>query len=90
MALAEQFSKPTWTRYKVLLWLGGAATIAYICRNSLSVAEKGIREDLGLDAFQMGLVMGAFQISYALLQICLLYTSPSPRDKRQSRMPSSA
>ena len=27
-----------------------------------------------------------FKISYS----CLLYTSPSPRDKRQSRMPSSA
>ena len=26
----------------------------------------------------------------ALLLGCLLYTSPSPRDKRQSRMPSSA
>ena len=26
----------------------------------------------------------------AKLQHCLLYTSPSPRDKRQSRMPSSA
>ena len=26
----------------------------------------------------------------ALLNDCLLYTSPSPRDKRQSRMPSSA
>ena len=26
----------------------------------------------------------------AQLQVCLLYTSPSPRDKRQSRMPSSA
>ena len=25
-----------------------------------------------------------------LLDLCLLYTSPSPRDKRQSRMPSSA
>ena len=25
-----------------------------------------------------------------LLKTCLLYTSPSPRDKRQSRMPSSA
>ena len=25
-----------------------------------------------------------------LLKGCLLYTSPSPRDKRQSRMPSSA
>ena len=24
------------------------------------------------------------------LLVCLLYTSPSPRDKRQSRMPSSA
>ena len=26
----------------------------------------------------------------AMLLSCLLYTSPSPRDKRQSRMPSSA
>ena len=25
-----------------------------------------------------------------LANVCLLYTSPSPRDKRQSRMPSSA
>ena len=25
-----------------------------------------------------------------LNNVCLLYTSPSPRDKRQSRMPSSA
>ena len=25
-----------------------------------------------------------------IFNICLLYTSPSPRDKRQSRMPSSA
>ena len=25
-----------------------------------------------------------------VLLVCLLYTSPSPRDKRQSRMPSSA
>ena len=28
--------------------------------------------------------------SRAEVEICLLYTSPSPRDKRQSRMPSSA
>ena len=25
-----------------------------------------------------------------MIMVCLLYTSPSPRDKRQSRMPSSA
>ena len=29
-------------------------------------------------------------IGLGLNKICLLYTSPSPRDKRQSRMPSSA
>ena len=29
-------------------------------------------------------------IPWAKLYSCLLYTSPSPRDKRQSRMPSSA
>ena len=38
---------------------------------------------------------GSFDLSYMrcipnLIIICLLYTSPSPRDKRQSRMPSSA
>ena len=26
----------------------------------------------------------------SIIEACLLYTSPSPRDKRQSRMPSSA
>ena len=30
------------------------------------------------------------KLESARSQICLLYTSPSPRDKRQSRMPSSA
>ena len=29
-------------------------------------------------------------VAGAVIQFCLLYTSPSPRDKRQSRMPSSA
>ena len=29
-------------------------------------------------------------VSKAHINNCLLYTSPSPRDKRQSRMPSSA
>ena len=29
-------------------------------------------------------------LKFENFQFCLLYTSPSPRDKRQSRMPSSA
>ena len=32
----------------------------------------------------------AQQAQNTFTNICLLYTSPSPRDKRQSRMPSSA
>ena len=34
--------------------------------------------------------IGQGYIQTTPLQLCLLYTSPSPRDKRQSRMPSSA
>ena len=33
---------------------------------------------------------GGYDVSGAGFGACLLYTSPSPRDKRQSRMPSSA
>ena len=34
--------------------------------------------------------LGFFNGAYDLYHICLLYTSPSPRDQRGSRMPSSA
>ena len=38
-----------------------------------------------------GLIILAFWLfSAGLTNICLLYTSPSPRDQRGSRMPSSA
>ena len=33
---------------------------------------------------------GALQIQQGALYPCLLYTSPSPRDRQKSRMPSSA
>ena len=35
-------------------------------------------------------VTRALLVAFAREHLCLLYTSPSPRDKRQSRMPSSA
>ena len=43
-----------------------------------------------------GMLLAGLYIVYVILRVwitpslCLLYTSPSPRDKRQSRMPSSA
>ena len=48
-----------------------------IYRNSLAQRGDGVAEMI-------------FQVSDLKTEICLLYTSPSPRDKRQSRMPSSA
>ena len=35
-------------------------------------------------------VKGGRVMSFTALTVCLLYTSPSPRDKHRSRMPSSA
>ena len=34
--------------------------------------------------------LGAVEITTAVHYVCLLYTSPSPRDAHESRMPSSA
>ena len=37
-----------------------------------------------------GVILAHIGLIIAVYLTCLLYTSPSPRDKRQSRMPSSA
>ena len=41
-------------------------------------------------AFLFRVIFAAITVQLLQYPICLLYTSPSPRDKRQSRMPSSA
>src|SRR4051812_24127887 len=56
-------------RYAVLAWLCAAATVAYIDRGCLSVAEKSIRLDLGLSEQRMGLAMSGFFLAYALFQV---------------------
>ena len=60
---------------------------------------KGIRENIREVEYQFELAKNKVETQQALIDhlkeqsnanTCLLYTSPSPRDKRQSRMPSSA
>ena len=51
-----------------------------------------IQKQLAADSFE-GVVPAASQITKnekGKLSLCLLYTSPSPRDRTRSRMPSSA
>ena len=40
--------------------------------------------------FQKKLIQNFHENRFNICKICLLYTSPSPRDMRRSRMPSSA
>ena len=51
-------------------------------------------DDDGLNRFGESIVQwpaaAAKDIEIAELKVCLLYTSPSPRDRTRSRMPSSA
>ena len=54
-----------------------------------------IAEQAGMTAKTIGILFVAFTVCiYALIgylsRTCLLYTSPSPRDRQKSRMPSSA
>jgi sugar phosphate permease len=62
--------RPSRTRHHVTWWLAVAAVLAYLCRNSLVVAESQLRADLGLSESQMGFILGpAFFWTYALAQI---------------------
>ena len=54
--------------------------------NSLSDASSGILEILNEEDIDQVNLIGTSMGGY----ICLLYTSPSPRDRTRSRMPSSA
>ena len=56
------------------------STLVHATPNHWLVAHNAAFDFLVLD----------IQTDIVLYKCCLLYTSPSPRDKRQSRMPSSA
>ena len=64
-----------------------AANILVDDRGTIKLADFGSSKRLD----SMGMINnGNLSLRGTPYFICLLYTSPSPRDKRQSRMPSSA
>ncbi|HUG71180.1 MAG TPA: MFS transporter [Pirellulaceae bacterium] len=68
--VSNDAAAPTKVRFAVSAWLAMAAVFAYLCRNSLVVAESDLRRDLGISEEQMGIILGpAFFWTYALAQI---------------------
>ena len=65
-----------------------AALIATIMRGNILAALMATFFGNPLTYVPIGLV--SLQTGHWLLGSCLLYTSPSPRDRQKSRMPSSA
>ena len=62
-----------------------------VALNDFEKVPPSVEEiDFVLDDFQRYFTMAMETISADELENCLLYTSPSPRDQRGSRMPSSA
>ena len=73
-------------------WTGQvrSTTALYLRRpQEVGLPEAGLRSIRLSSSGQGGLELVVLAVQGATLS-CLLYTSPSPRDKRQSRMPSSA
>ena len=62
---------------------GRAASGLAACTRHLATAAHVLRREVSILGHVAPVAAGA-------VDVCLLYTSPSPRDKRQSRMPSSA
>ena len=69
--------------------LTAAAGVLNLTQSALSHSMKKLEQQLGTDVWlREGRSLRLTQAGQYLL--CLLYTSPSPRDQRGSRMPSSA
>ena len=81
----------------ILIFVGIFALIGFVILFGW-LAEKKRREKMAAEAESLGLEYfpnGASPApahlgQFNLFNACLLYTSPSPRDQRGSRMPSSA
>ena len=78
---------------KKLGLIAGAIAVLALAATGAQAQEKvkiGFVTDLSSLYADLEGKGGATAIQMAIDDFCLLYTSPSPRDKRQSRMPSSA
>ena len=60
---------PIKTRYKVLTGLVLLSVITYLDRVCMNVVSKYVKTDLGINNQQLGYVLGAFSLAYALFEM---------------------
>ena len=80
--------------FKVIVEQGSivkASRVLHCVPSNITNRIKLLEQELGVDLFirkGRGLIISP--LGELFLGYCLLYTSPSPRDRQKSRMPSSA
>lgn len=65
----QVYRKPTRVRWTIVSLLFLGTTICYLDRVNLSVAAPYVQDDLGLDNFQLGLILSGFFWTYAIFQL---------------------
>ena len=94
-AESNKFFKKNKTEQYLHYHLLGTGITMWVCWQIATLAGiilgSFVPEELGLKfAIPLTFIAIVVQDLKKIDHVCLLYTSPSPRDKRQSRMPSSA
>ena len=76
---------------EVKITIDGQKLIAQEGKTVLEIAtEVGIKIPTLCAMPELGFTPGSCRVCVIEIEGCLLYTSPSPRDRQRSRMPSSA
>lgn len=68
MSVMHAVGRASYVRWKVLGLIVLASCIAYILRSSISVLTPYISDDLDVSLVQLGIVMSAFSLGYAIFQ----------------------
>ena len=74
----------------MILGLGSGSTAALMIKSLADNIRSGKLQNIKGVATSFQSEVLALQLDIPLIDFCLLYTSPSPRDLSTSRMPSSA
>ena len=97
VSLVEKAVAEGWSIYGVTTGFGGMADVpvpqelaSASQNNLLSFLATGAGNQIDVRHTRAAMALRANVLMQGCSGVCLLYTSPSPRDKRQSRMPSSA